>query len=61
MNMKHKSIMIEMNRTNFGFQQLPLFNHLEPEGEIGLRLSKVQGGRGLNTKNQKFFTLGKKE
>lgn len=61
MNVKHKSIKIEMNRENFAVQQLPLFNRLEPEGEIGLRLSSVRGGRVLNTMNQKICTLGKKK
>ena len=38
-------------------QQLPLFNRLQPEGEIGVSLSNFQGGGRLNTKRTRKFAL----
>lgn len=32
MNVKQKSIRVRYVRENFGDQQLPLFNHIKPEG-----------------------------
>lgn len=39
----------ENGRENFGVQQLPLFNLLEPEYGNCICFSGIQGGRGLNT------------
>src|ERR1043165_2814969 len=48
-------VRIDRRRANFGVQQLPLFNRLKPESEIGASLLNFQGIRRLNTtKTQKF-------
>ena len=46
-------------RANFGVQQLPLFNLLEPE-ELDLQvcLSQLEGKRRLDTRVPKKFALG---
>lgn len=58
--MHEKPKLSKTPKANFTVQQLPIFNHLEPGGEIGFHLSNIQGGRGLNTKNQKIYTQEKK-
>ena len=51
---QHKSA---IRRANFRVQQLPLFNRLKPEGEIGASLSNFQDERRLNTKRTRKFML----
>ena len=46
-------------RANFGVQQLPLFNLLEPEElDWQVCLSRLEGKRRLDTKVPRKFALG---
>ena len=46
-------------RANFGVQQLPLFNLLEPEElDWQVCLSRLEGKRRLDTKVPRKFVLG---